>query len=31
MPVESNPDIERIYREWDAALSRNDMAALLAL
>ena len=27
----SNPDIERIYREWDAALSTNDVSALLAL
>src|SRR4051812_32031110 len=27
----SNSDIERIYREWDAALSNNDMEALLKL
>jgi ketosteroid isomerase-like protein len=27
----SHPDIERIYREWDEALSKNDTAALLAL
>ncbi len=27
----SNPMIERIYHEWDAALSKNDMDALLAL
>ena len=26
-----NPDIERLYREWDAALSKNDAPALLAL
>ena len=25
------PDIERIYNEWDAALSKNDVAALLNL
>lgn len=25
------PDIERIYREWDEALSKNNVAALLAL
>src|SRR4051794_23651684 len=25
------PEIERIYQEWDSALSRNDPAALLAL
>jgi ketosteroid isomerase-like protein len=25
------PEIERIYHEWDKALSRNDPAALLAL
>ncbi|HVV44541.1 MAG TPA: hypothetical protein VHC72_05025 [Bryobacteraceae bacterium] len=31
MSAESNSDTERIYREWDAALSRNDMDALLAL
>jgi ketosteroid isomerase-like protein len=27
----SHPDVERIYREWDEALSKNDTAALLAL
>ncbi len=27
----SNPDIERIYREWDSALSKNDTAAILKL
>jgi ketosteroid isomerase-like protein len=27
----SYPDVERIYREWDEALSKNDPAALLAL
>ena len=27
----SNPDIERIYRAWDEALSKNDMTALLKL
>ncbi|HLJ15174.1 MAG TPA: nuclear transport factor 2 family protein [Bryobacteraceae bacterium] len=27
----SYPDIERIYREWDRALSNNDTAAILAL
>jgi SnoaL-like domain len=27
----SFPDVERIYREWDQALSKNDPAALLAL
>ena len=26
-----NPDIERIYHEWDAALSKNDAGAILAL
>ena len=26
-----NADIERIYQEWDAALSKNDPDALLAL
>jgi ketosteroid isomerase-like protein len=26
-----NPDIERIYVEWDKALSRNDAEAILAL
>jgi len=25
------PDIERIYHEWDAALSKNDVSAILAL
>ncbi|HEX5229841.1 MAG TPA: nuclear transport factor 2 family protein [Bryobacteraceae bacterium] len=25
------PDIERIYHAWDAALSRNDIAAILGL
>ena len=25
------PDIERIYNEWDVALSKNDVAALLNL
>ena len=29
--VGSNPEIERIYHEWDEALSRNDMEALLSL
>ena len=28
---EFHPDIERIYHEWDAALSKNDVSALLAL
>jgi ketosteroid isomerase-like protein len=27
----SNADIERIYRDWDEALSKNDAAALLKL
>jgi ketosteroid isomerase-like protein len=27
----SNPEIERIYRDWDEALSKNDPAALLKL
>lgn len=27
----SNPDVERIYREWDKALSENNVKALLAL
>jgi len=27
----SNPEIERIYHEWDEALSKNDMTALLKL
>lgn len=31
MPTQSNPDIERIYRDWDAALSRNDIPTILAL
>src|SRR5919109_724387 len=26
-----NPDVERIYREWDEALSQNDAARLVAL
>lgn len=26
-----NPDIERIYNEWDAALAKNDTDAILAL
>jgi ketosteroid isomerase-like protein len=26
-----NPDIERIYHEWDDALSKNDIPALLVL
>jgi hypothetical protein len=29
--LQSNPDIERIYHQWDAALSRNDVSAILAL
>jgi SnoaL-like domain len=28
---QSNPDIERIYHEWDSALSRNDVGGILAL
>ena len=28
---EFHPDIERIYHEWDAALSKNDVPTLLAL
>jgi ketosteroid isomerase-like protein len=35
MPVQEEtrtyPEIERIYREWDAALAKNDPEALLAL
>jgi hypothetical protein len=33
MPVQEREaqDIERIWRDWDAALSKNDPAALLAL
>ena len=32
MPVkEGRTDIERVYHEWDAALSKNDMTALLSL
>jgi ketosteroid isomerase-like protein len=27
----SNTDVERIYRDWDEALSKNDAAALLKL
>lgn len=27
----SNPDIERFYHEWDAALSKNDVPGILAL
>jgi len=27
----SYPDIERIYQEWDEALSKNDTAAILSL
>ena len=27
----TNAEIDRIYRDWDAALSRNDVSALLAL
>jgi hypothetical protein len=27
----THPDIERIYHQWDDALSRNDVDALLAL
>jgi ketosteroid isomerase-like protein len=27
----SFPEIDRIYREWDEALSKNDATALLAL
>ena len=30
-PEHANADIERIYRDWDTALSRNDTEALLAL
>ena len=29
--LRSNPDIERVYHQWDAALSRNDVSAILAL
>jgi ketosteroid isomerase-like protein len=27
----SNPDIERIYHDWDEALSKNDFVALAKL
>ena len=29
IPGASNPDVERIYRDWNDALSKNDAAALL--